>query len=158
MRLMEENSLQSSFPVLLIFWLISVFCIKLILVLSCVKVNDTIVHQIIYMQIHFCMCEFRPFIEFNIIHRFFILKETPTDLDKLETPHISKKTSFSADQYTIMPTDLDVRFYIFIHYLHLLIPDQQTVVHRMTPTINQGRDQLRLLYVDILKYEKDKPY
>lgn len=99
MRLMEENSLQSSFPMLLIFWLISVFCIRLILVLSCVEANDTIVHQIIYMQIHLCMCEFRPFIELNIIHRFFILKGTPADSDKLKTPHISKETSFSADEY-----------------------------------------------------------
>lgn len=153
---MKENSLQFSFLMLLIFWQISVFCIKSILALSYVKPDDTIVHQIIYMQIHFCMCEFRPFIELNIIHRFSIPKETSVNSDKMKTPHISNKTSFSVDKYTIMPTDLYVRFYIFIHYLHLLIPDQETVLHRMMPTRNQGKGQLQLL--DILKYEKEKTY
>jgi len=57
-----------------------------------------------------------------------------------------------------MPTDFYVRFYIFIHYLHLLILDQQTVLHRMMPTKNQGRGRLQLLCVDILKYKKEKTY
>lgn len=69
-----------------------------------------------------------------------------------------------------MPTDLhkrfyifsvrfyifSVRFYILIHHLHLQIPDQQTVLHRMMPTRNQERGQLLLQYVDNLEYEKRK--
>lgn len=104
------------------------------------------------------MCEFRPFIELNVIYRFSILKETPASSDKIKTSRISKEISFSAEKHTSMPTYLYVRFYIFIHYLHLLIPDQQTVLHRMMPTTNQERGQLQLLYVDILKYEKEKTH
>jgi len=78
---------------LLIFWQISVIFIKFIVILSYVKPDDTIVHQMIYMQIHLCMYEFRPFVELNIIHRFSILKEIPANSYKIKTPHIAKKHS-----------------------------------------------------------------
>lgn len=62
-----------------------------------------------------------------------------------------------------MPTNLHKRFYIFnvtfyilIHHLHLQIPDQQTVLHRMMPTSSQERGQLLLQYVDNLEYERRK--
>lgn len=86
MGLMKKNILQSSFLMLLVFWQFSVACIKLILVLSSVKPDDTIFHQIIYKQIGLCIYEL------NIIRRSSILKETPAK-------NVSKEISFISEKY-----------------------------------------------------------